>query len=223
MSNSSRLRQTHEAIGGGKTIFNEDAKSLEKNLYGQVENLISILDSKYPDVEFRLRKKITKDEIAKKARRRSYTPCNPNSCIKPDGGILEAFIGKKWYPILVCEAKKQGTNNARIKEGLKRQAAGNAVERAAKNYLELMIYFEHLSYFPYIIFVTGCDFYEGSSINDRLDAMTRYYPRNVDYTFNSKQLATIYVQEEAFTPNDIFDKIYSMSVKVIRRILRDEG
>jgi hypothetical protein len=60
-------------------------------------------------------------------------------------------------------------------------------------------------------------------IDGRLDAMTRYYPRNVDYTFNSKQLATIYVQEEAFTPNDIFDKIYSMSVKVIRRILRDEG
>ena len=222
MSNSARLRQTHKKIGGGKAIFNESAKSLENNLYSQVEKLISIFQTQYPDIEFRLSKKITKNEIAKKARRRSYTPCNPKSHIRPDGGILEARINRKWYPILVSEAKKQGTNTDRVKEGLKPQASGNAVERAAKNYLELMIYFEHFSYFPYIIFVSGCDFAEGSSINDRLDSMTKYYPRNVDYTLHPKKLATIYVKEEAFAPDDIFDKIYSMSVKVIRRILREQ-
>jgi hypothetical protein len=32
MSSSTKLRETHKQIGGGKSIFNEDAKKLEKSL-----------------------------------------------------------------------------------------------------------------------------------------------------------------------------------------------
>ena len=41
------------------------------------------------------------------------------------------------YPINICEAKQQGTNDKRKEEGKKPQSLGNAIERSCKNYLEL--------------------------------------------------------------------------------------
>ena len=37
------------------------------------------------------------------------------------------------YPILITEMKNQGTNDLRLKEGKKKQAKGNAIERLGKN------------------------------------------------------------------------------------------
>ena len=58
------------------------------------------------------------------------------SSIRPDGGILyiEGRRGDPLrYPILIGEAKNQGTNGARVLEGLPKQAKGNAIERLGKN------------------------------------------------------------------------------------------
>lgn len=54
------------------------------------------------------------------------------SAIRPDGGILFLRGQPKdahSYPILIVEVKNQGTNTMRIKEGLAKQAKGNAIER----------------------------------------------------------------------------------------------
>ena len=62
MSSSVRLRETHKKIGGGKTIFNEDAKKLEQNLSETVKNLIVELQELFPSVTFFWRYKIDKKE-----------------------------------------------------------------------------------------------------------------------------------------------------------------
>ena len=50
------------------------------------------------------------------------------SSMRPDGGILsiEDQAGVL-YPILISEAKKQGTNDKRLKEGKPKQSRGNAI------------------------------------------------------------------------------------------------
>ena len=216
MSTSKHLRETHTELGGGRGIFTQGAKVLEGNLAKQVQALIPVLMVSYPELEFVHRKTLTKSEISPED---DYTPHSKGSGVKPDGGILFVKIRGELYPILVCEAKKQGTNDVRLAEGKKKQGKGNAIERAFKNWAEFQIYFEKYDYFPYIIFAFGCDFEDGSSINDRMDAMTRYKPRNEQYIFHSKQLATIYVQDRPFTDEEIFDRIKDVSTQVINHLL----
>ncbi|ECR3383320.1 hypothetical protein F1P91_03320 [Campylobacter jejuni] len=55
--------------------------------------------------------------------------------IKPDGGVL--FLRKKddrkfKKILLITEAKRQGTNDIRTKQGKNKQATGNAIERLGK-------------------------------------------------------------------------------------------
>jgi len=54
--------------------------------------------------------------------------------MRPDGGILYIVTkDEQKYPILITEMKNQGTNDLRLKEGKKKQAKGNAIERLGKN------------------------------------------------------------------------------------------
>ena len=216
MSTSKHLRETHTELGGGRGIFTEGAKVLEGNVAKQVQELVSVLESIHPDIQFIHRKTLTKSEISPES---EYKPHSKGSGVKPDGGILFVKIRGELYPILVCEAKKQGTNDVRLAEGKKKQGKGNAIERAFKNFEEFRIYFEKYDYFPYLIFAYGCDFEDGSSINDRMDAMTRYKPRNKEYIFNDRQLATIYVQDKPFTDEEIFDRIKDVATQVINHLL----
>ena len=227
MSSSEKLRQTAASIGGGRGIFNEDALGHEVGLQESVSKLIPILQEEYPSVEFFWKKKITKREIVAKVNPKvPYNPEVENSFISPDGGVL--FVKYKGIdlPILISEAKKQGTlfflENGELREDLtdtqialalsgKEQGKGNAIERAYKNIEEFKLYCEGLNYFPYVLFACGKDFESGSSILDRLDAMTRYEPRNVNYVADLPQKVTAYVQDEYFSANEMFDKIYDVA------------
>ena len=111
MSTSKHLRETHTELGGGRGIFTQGAKVLEGNLAKQVQALIPVLMVSYPDLEFVHRKTLTKSEISPED---DYTPHSKGSGVKPDGGILFVKIRGELYPILVCEAKKQGTNDVRL-------------------------------------------------------------------------------------------------------------
>ena len=121
MSTSKHLRETHTELGGGRGIFTQGAKVLEGNLAKQVQALIPVLMVSYPDLEFVHRKTLTKSEISPED---DYTPHSKGSGVKPDGGILFVKIRGELYPILVCEAKKQGTNDVRLAEGKKKQGKG---------------------------------------------------------------------------------------------------
>ena len=219
MSSSIKLSDTHKKIGGGKSIFNEDAKILEKNLSETVKNLIIDLQKLFPRINFFWDYKIDKNDIAKNIGKVNWKPCSKKPFIKPDGGVLYAKINGKVYPILVSEAKKQGTNDKLIEEGKKKQAKGNAIERAVKNHYELKLFFKPFDFYPYVVFASGCDFEESSSINDRLDSMTEYEPRNQEYIFHPDKLATIWIREKSWTYSEIYDIIKLISQSVVTHIL----
>ena len=222
MSSSDRLRETHEKIGGGKAIFNEDAKNLEGKLSDTVQEVINHLQSIFPGVKFSWVKKLEKRKIAENIGKPNWKPCSKNPYILPDGGIVYAEIFGKQYPILISEAKKQGTNDKRLEEGKKKQGKGNAIERAVKNHSEISLYCRPYDYYPYVVFASGCDFEASSSINDRLDAMTEYEPRNQEYIFHEDKLATIWIREKQWTHQEIYDKLKDAAEKIVYHIISYE-
>ena len=169
-SQGDKLSNRHTRDGGGKSINTEEAKLHDVKVKDVMEKVFQDLQIKYPEKNFTLKKTFPQSSIAHHFNP-SYQSENPKSTIKPDGGIL--FLDDN-IPILSTEAKKQGTNNLRCDKGLKKQAMGNAIERAHKNYNEIKNLFYPYPYTGYILFGYGCDFQKGSSIIDRLGAMTYY-------------------------------------------------
>ncbi len=105
---------------------------------------------------------------------------NGNTWLKPDGGF---WYVKEWGDdpkrwVLVAEAKRQGTNDARAKEGLPKQARGNAIERLGKNMRGFDAMFIGDAITPFVCFGEGCDFEPESSILDRVATLNGFFPLN---------------------------------------------
>lgn len=103
---------------------------------------------------------------------------NKRVFMKPDGGILFASINNKDIPILIVEDKVQGTNDILFQNNKKRQATGNAIERAAKNIRGAEMLFSGLNIFPYVIFASGCDLHHSETISKRLEMMNMGIPNH---------------------------------------------
>tara|TARA_Y100000296_G_scaffold961_1_gene973 strand:- start:668 stop:1354 length:687 start_codon:yes stop_codon:yes gene_type:complete len=226
MSNSAKLRKTHSRIGGGKTIFNENAFQHERNLQDSVLQLKEELESIYPKLKFIHRKKLYLSVIAKKLGKTSWTPSSKNPYISPDGGLLYLEWKGVEYPILISEAKKQGTNDERLLEGKKPQSRGNGIERAHKNAKEFSLYNEKLDYNPYIIFACGCDFDEESSIIDRLWGLTRYEPMNKNLSLYHEDVTSVYLRGHHYTeePNfwtviELYEVIKEIAIDITNHIM----
>ena len=112
-----------------------------------------------------------------------------NSSIRPDGGFL-LIRGREGdplsYPALIAEVKNQGTNDLRAKEGLKKQAKGNAIERLGKNVIGLRTALLRESIFPFVCFGYGCDFTPDSSILDRVTTIAMFGNLNKTYLHNEE-------------------------------------
>ena len=135
-----------------------------------LKDIVSKLRDSYPDTEFHHH--------------------FDNSSIRPDGGILyiEGGLGDTLpYPILIAEVKNQGTNDLRVREGLPRQAKGNAIERLGKNVIGLRAAFMRESIFPFVCFGYGCDFEPDSSILDRVTTMAMFGKLNTTYLHNEER------------------------------------
>ena len=139
----------------------------EKQWY--LKDIVAELKRTYPDVEFHYH--------------------FDRSSIRPDAGILhikgqdgDPFI----YPILIAEVKNQGTNVLRAREGLPRQARGNAIERLGKNLIGLRTALMRESIFPFVCFGYGCDFEPDSSILDRVSTMAMFGKLNKTYLHNEE-------------------------------------
>ncbi len=134
-----------------------------------LKDIVAELRHTYPDMEFH---------------------CHfDRSSIRPDGSIL--YIqgprdDKFRYPVLISEVKNQGTNDLRVKEGLPKQAKGNAIERLGKNLIGLRTALIRKSIFPFICFGYGCDFDTDSSILDRVSTMAMFGRLNKTYLHNEK-------------------------------------
>lgn len=94
------------------------------------------------------------------------------------------------YPALISKVKNQGTNDAREREGLPRQARGNAIERLGKNLIGLRTALLRESIFQFVCFGYGCDFENGSSILDRVSTMAMFGQLNRTYLLITKRAAS---------------------------------
>lgn len=220
---SEGLRKTISEIGGGRSFFNEKAQTIEKVVKNSVLDIKNELEKKYPNYTFIHEKNIFKYEIAKEIGIKNYSPSSSLSNIRPDGGVLYIVFGKEKYPILISEAKKQGTNSTRKKEGKKEQSKGNAIERSYKNYCELKLFCKNLDYFPFVMFVFGCDFKPGSSILDRLDALTEYKPKNKIHVNDKSKIASVFVKDENFSYKEVYDVMKKICDLSIKEVLKKYG
>ena len=102
-----------------------------------------------------------------------------NTSMRPDGGILSILDDdNNIRPILIAEVKNQGTNDLRMREGLPRQARGNAIERLGKNVIGFRTAMMSETIVPFICFGYGCDFADDSSILDRVATIAMFGPLN---------------------------------------------
>lgn len=168
---SNRLTNQHKKSQGVVGIFGNDAKSHDMTVGEISKSVIIELEKAYPQLSFRYRMSIKKEEINKALKKvdpeLGQTLFVSNSSIKPDGGIIEVRDDKgNWRIVLVTEAKHQGKDIDNIKKGIlvgknndqDLMAAGNAIERSHKNISEIANLMLSETHFPYILFLQGSNF-----------------------------------------------------------------
>lgn len=161
-----------------------------------LKDIVAELQHSYPDVEFHYH--------------------FDSSSIRPDAGILYIqgqASDKISYPVLIAEVKNQGTNVLRAKEGLPRQAKGNAIERLGKNLIGLRAALMRESIFPFVCFGYGCDFEADSSILDRVSTMAIFGKLNSTYLHNE--------EGGSFNRGSFYFRPKKWSVKEMRGIMQD--
>lgn len=192
---SDRLAIQQKEGQGPLTIFHEDAKIHDEEVYNTSIAVISQLKKEFPRLTFRYRKELAKKEINDSLQKidkyLGQTLFVENARIIPDGGLIEVKDDNgNWRVIMVSEAKHQGKDIENIRKGVlvgkkKDQdimIAGNAIERAHKNISEIANYMLAECYFPYVLFLEGSNFLTQNVTIKRPDG------REVTLTYNNGAL-----------------------------------
>jgi len=210
MSNSEKLRETQT---GQCNIFNTCARNQENPVREASYKIVNDLRATFGENAIGFDKEIKKVDLKKYSVNPDLFGSNfekKTSAIKPDSGIIFYRINEIKFILLASEAKKQGTNDIRIAEGKKKQAQGNAIERAFKNFSEICVLSDGYGITPYSLFCSGCDFEVGSSIRDRLSSMTRHmnyneiYLKDLSYGDYRKR-GSVFVRKDKWTLEEIFN------------------
>ena len=192
INNTSEKREGKAAMALGKVmlhIINKFNVKLEHESNMYLKDIVSKLKKLFPDVDFNY-----------------YFD---TSSMRPDGGILYMVTkDKQKYPILITEMKNQGTNDLRLKEGKKKQAKGNAIERLGKNVIGFRTALLNESIFPFVCFGDGCDFAQDSSILDRVITISMFGKLNISRIHNEGpngifNRGSFYFREKLWTPNEM--------------------
>ncbi len=121
---SNRLTSQQKENTGATGIFGSEAKKHDV-LVGDISKMaLSVLQEEYPQLVFRYRASISKEEINKALqavdKELGQTLFVAESNIKPDGGLIEVQDDKGlWRVVLVSEAKHQGKDIENIQRGIK--------------------------------------------------------------------------------------------------------
>ena len=204
INNTSEKREGKAAIALGKVILHIIKKfdvklEHESNMY--LKDIVKKLKDIYPDVDF------------------SYN--FESSSMRPDGGILYIVAkDKQKYPILITEMKNQGTNDLRLKEGKKKQAKGNAIERLGKNVIGFRAALLNEAIFPFICFGDGCDFSKDSSILDRVITISMFGKLNIIRVHNDGpngifNRGSFYFKEKLWSPSEMAEKMKDIAEKSV--------
>lgn len=146
-----------------------------------------------------------------------------DSSIDTDAHIIFLTImnnGKKLKkPLFMGEIKKQGTNDKRLLEGKKKQAIGNAApDRVAKNYMIASdyCYFCDKDFFPYNVFLHGCDFSEDeitettkAKLQPLFGTLNQHHPFFDKDIFWTKRGGSCFYQGDDYT----YDQLYTICYK----------
>lgn len=215
MSSSEQLRKNRNQ----HSVKNSKSKKMDTGVSSAMSQLVRILKKEYPTLSFEIiERMLLKDIINTLSLQypnsaQHFSKVKNTSFIKPDGGFLFCTNSKNERRlILVSEVKRQGTNDKRKKEGLKKQAQGNAIERLGKNLIGIRTIFKHQGVLPFVCFGSGHDFSPNSSILDRAVTMNEFFPLNV-----------IYVEKGflPFEPVSMFFRKKEWSKKEMLKILHD--
>ena len=203
---------------------NTKSKVDDKRVLDAMNKTIEYINSRFPDlekdgyyVEYQKRIKLVDliTIIKEYEKRNEYAKlATKDAFISPDGGmlILRKKDDEKYRRlVLVVEMKRQGTNDEREKEGKKKQAQGNAVERLGKNLIGIRSTLQYENITPFVCFGWGVDFDRGSSILDRVITMNEFYDLNKIYVF----------KKEGYSPVSMFFRKKQWSVEELYEIMKE--
>ena len=191
------------------TILNKTSKNQEKELEEIVFKVKERLEEKY-NIDIVFEKKIFISEIVNKLNKlynKKHYYENEKSFINPDGGFLFVNINNEKLPILISEVKNQGTNDQRLKDGKKKQAKGNAIERLGKNVIALRRFTEKEKIFPFVCFGYGCDFERKSTILDRIYSISGFNQINEI----NMEYGSFFFQEEKQSKRNTYFKMLKIA------------
>lgn len=174
MAHKARLRQNRYG-----TVINLTSKQQETALGEAVLETTEKLTEKF-GFTLRHQKKAVLTEIVEDLRAQfpdvDFAQPFETSSMSPDGGIVSLVLVEdgRGLPVLITEAKNQGTNDARALEGLPPQAKGNAIERLGKNVIGFRTMMLSTGIMPFVCFGYGIDFDDPSSILDRVRTIAMF-------------------------------------------------
>ena len=128
---------------------------------------------------------------------------------------------REQFPILIAEVKNQGTNDARAREGLPKQAKGNAIERLGKNVIGLRTALRSETIFPFVCFGYGCDFADDSSIRDRVTTIAMFGELNKTYLhalgpYSIFDRGSFYFREDPWGVDEMADILFDVAKRSVQ-------
>lgn len=224
MAHSEQLRKQRKGM-----VINRNAVKQESLVRIAQRNVLDRVQSKY-NVKIVHIKQWKSIDIVQRAQR--HLPSIKLSChsdrsaIRPDGGIvcIEDKSGNT-YPILIAEAKTQGTNHLLEAAGKKRQSLGNAIERLGKNVnaIEAAMYGDEIN--PFVCFGDGCDFADNLTILDRVYAIAGFIEINNVRLYNNGPFnrGSFFFREEPWSVEEIDEIMYQIASESIEHYLDKYG
>lgn len=198
---------------------------MDRDILVATHAVIDTLEYEYPDLVFEHKKTMLLSEIIAMISMqypeyaRSFGEPLSTSFISPDGGFLFATNKKgERRLVLISEVKRQGTNDARRKEGLPKQAQGNAIERLGKNLIGIRAMMKNEGIIPFVCFGSGYDFIPGSSILDRVLTMNEFFPLNQQYVEKNClpfEPVTMLFRYEDWSIEEMAEKMHDIAVAAI--------
>ena len=184
---------------------NVESKFDDKNIAQAMQKTIDYVENRFSQIsnfngfylEFsgRLSLKEMMENIKNGGIRKQFDTTWGDNTIMPDGGflILKKLGDIKYQKLLLAaEVKRQGTNDKRAEEGLKKQARGNAIERLGKNLIGIRAMMNHEDITPFVCFGSGDDFNENDAstknVFSKLSTMNEFYYLNKTYKFKSQHI-----------------------------------
>ena len=198
---------------------------MESDISVVINELTLKLETDYRKLKFELIKRVYLKDIISNLKLQfpnyseMFSDVKEKSFLAPDGGFLYS-INKQGERriILIAEVKKQGTNDERQKEGLSKQARGNAIERLGKNVIGIRTMQKHTGILPFVCFAYGDDFKDTETIMDRVVTINDFFPLNkifIEKNFLPFEPVSMFGRQKAWSKKEMFDICYEIAKKAI--------